>query len=243
MAVRLENYMVRSDAGTHEQINKLISEGKVKVNGVVRSDNNFKVDAMSDFVEVNGKVLCYRRYAYIMLNKPEGYSGKSSSRHYKTVMDLLPPWCLRRGMKPVNILDIDLSGLVLLTDDEGLHHFINLHKKSMEMVYHVQTDKSPAIKHADAFSEGMKMRDYTGLIAQMIKTDSYYKDEFAVRLTMKESGFADIKKMFNAVGVTALSAELIAFGELVMPADMEPGKWRELKSDELEIFQIKNPYI
>lgn len=243
MAVRLENYMLRSDVGTYEVINELIADGKVKVNGIIQTDNNYKIDASSDFVEVDNKVLCYRRYVYIMLNKPEGYSGRGQDRHYKTVMDLLPDWCLRRGVKPVNILDIDLAGLVLLTDDIGMHHFISMQKKSTDMVYHVQTDRPPAIKHADSFSAGMKMRNYTGQIAQMSKTDSYFKDEFATRVTMKESSFSDIKKMFNAVGIDVISAELIAYGDLVMPVELDFGDWRELKSDELEIFRIKNPYL
>ncbi len=242
MAVRLENYMFRSDVGTYEEINKLISDGKVKINGVVKTDNNYKVDTLSDFVEVNDALLFYRRYVYLMLNKPAGFSAKANDRHYKTIFSMLPDWCARRGLKPVNMLDIDLSGLVILTDDEGLRIFEASQKKNKDMVYHVQTDKPAAIKHVDAFSNGMKMRDFTGQIAQLSKTESYYKDEFASRVTTKECGYEDIRRMFNAIGIKVISAELIAYGDIILPIELETGAWRELKVNELEILNIKNPY-
>lgn len=242
MAVRLENYLFRSDVGTYKEIGDIIKAGKVTVNGTAVDNSNFKVDVSSDFVEVDGKVLNYRRYVYIMINKPEGCSSAEYDRHYKTVMDILPKWCTIRGMKPVNNLDIDMSGLVLVTDDIGCHHIIKRQQQNADKVYHVQTNKPVTIKNVDEFARGMKMKFYTGNVAHLSKTDSYYKDEYAARLTAKDCSLFDIKKMFIAVGINVLSSELIAIGDLVLPLELNSGKWRELDIHELNAINIKNQY-
>jgi len=242
VAVRLENYLFRSDAGTYKEIIEIIKSSRVKVNGSVQKDNNFKVDVSSDFVEIEGKILNYRRYVYIMVNKPQGYSSAEYDRKSKTVMDILPEWCKRRDMKPVNNLDIDMSGLVLITDDVGCHHIVNRQKRNSDKVYHVQTNKPVTINNVDEFARGMKMKFYAGNVAHLSKTDSYFKDEYAARLTAKESRLYDIKKMFSAVGIGVLSSELIALGDLVLSTDLDLGQWRELDIHELNTLHIENPY-
>lgn len=242
MAVRLENYLFRSDVGTYKEISEFIKNGSVNVNGAAVDDNNYRVDVSSDFVEIDGKVLNYRRYVYIMMNKPEGLSSAKFDRHYKTVIDLLPQWCTRRKMKPVNTLDIDMAGLVLITDDMGCHHSFNLQNKNTDRVYHVQTDKPVSISNVDEFAKGMKMKFYTGNVTHLSKTDSYYKDEYAVRLTSKDSTLFDIKKMFGAVGISVYSSELIAVGDLVLDPELNFSEWRELDIHELSTLHIENPY-
>ncbi|MEX1377631.1 MAG: S4 domain-containing protein [Eubacteriales bacterium] len=242
MAVRLENYLFRSDVGTYKEILELIENGNVRVNGVVQKDNNFKVDAASDFVDVNGKLLNYRKYVYIIANKPEGHSGKPNDREHKTIMEILPDWCTRRKMKPVNSLDINMSGLMLITDDDGYYHYHNSYKKQRTHVYHVQTNKPVTIEHVEAFASGMKMKHFTGEIATLSKTDSYYRDEYAARITAREVSYLDIKKMMNTLGIVVLSVELIAIDDLVLPLEMNEGQWRELNGDEMALLRIANPY-
>ena len=70
-------------------------------------------------------------------------------------------------MKPVNSLDKDMSGLVLVTDDEGLSHTLETHTKYNEVVYHIQMDKSPAIKNADSFTSGIHMKHFVGGVATL----------------------------------------------------------------------------
>lgn len=243
VSIRLENYMFRSDVGTYNEISNLISDGKVKINGVVQTNSNYKVNAGFDFVDANETVLNYRRYAYIMINKPVGLTSKAKDRHCKTVMDYLPNWCMRRGMKPANVVDKDMSGLVLVTDDLGCHHYVKSLEKTAEMVYHVQTNRPATIKDVDAFAVGMRMKHFAGTQATLSKADSYYMNEYAARVTTKKNGFYDIKKMFNVVEVGVLSIELIALGDLVLPVEIGIGQWRELNSDELNVLKILNPYL
>lgn len=242
MAVRLENYLFRSDAGTYKEILEFIENGHVRVNGEIQRDNNFKVDATSDFVDVDGRILNYRKYVYILANKPEGYSGKANDREHKTVMDILPEWCTRRKIKPMNILDLMMSGLVLLTDDEGYAHYHNSFAKQRNFVYHVQTNRPVTIEHVEMFASGMRMKHFAGEIATLSKTDSYYREEYAARLTSREMNYLSIKKMFNVLKIGVLSIELIAIDDLVLPLEMREGQWRELNGDELAILKISNPY-
>jgi len=243
VGVRLENYLFRSDVGTYKDINDIIKSGRVKVNGVVQKNNNYKVDAASDFVDIDEKLLSYRKFAYIMMNKPEGYVSSEYDRKCKTVMDIVPDWCLRRKMKPVNLVDKDMSGLVLITDDVGCIHYFNSRKRNNNVVYHVQTNKPVTIEHVEAFASGMRLKHFAGEIATLSKANSYYKSEYAARLTLKESSFNDINKMFRALGVGVLSIELIALGDLILPIELNEGQWRELNNNELLNIRIKNPYF
>jgi len=244
VSVRLESYLFRSDVGTYDEVAAFLQAERVKVNGVLQTDSNFRVSPLHDFVELDEKPLNYRRYAYLIINKPIGYVSADSSRHYKTVMDILPEWCRRRKMKPVvNSLDKDMSGLVLVTDDEGLSHTLETHTKYNEVVYHVQMDKSPAIKNVDSFTSGIHMKHFVGGVATITKAESYFKDEFACRLTSRECRYTDIVRMFSAIGIKVFSVELLTFGGLVLPVDLEQGMWRELISSEYEVLKLQNPYI
>ena len=93
---------------------------KVTVNGFTRTDAGFQVAPDTAFVEIDGQPIFYKRFAYIMLNKPKGYVSATEDRRDPTVMDLLDDWCTRRGMFPVGRLDKDTTGLLLITDDGGL---------------------------------------------------------------------------------------------------------------------------
>ncbi|MBN2878083.1 MAG: rRNA pseudouridine synthase [Clostridia bacterium] len=243
VSVRLESYLFRSDVGTYEDVAAFLKAERVKVNGVLQTDSNFRVSPAHDFVELDEKPLNYRRYAYLIMNKPAGYVSANSSRHYKTVMDILPEWCRRRQMKPVNSLDKDMSGLVLVTDDEGLSRTLETHTKYNEVVYHVQMDKSPAIKNADSFASGIHMKYFVGGVATLTKAESYFKDEFACRLASRECRYNDIVRMFLAIGIKVFSVELLTFGGLVLPVELVQGMWRELNSSEYEVLKLQNPYI
>ena len=94
-------------------------------------------------IAVNGEKLNWRRYTWVMLNKPAGYLSATEDGRGATVLDLLPQDLQRQGLFPVGRLDKDTEGLLLLTNEGGLAHELLSPKKHVDKEYYVQGGGTP----------------------------------------------------------------------------------------------------
>ncbi len=117
--MRLQKYMAQAGIASRRASEKLIEEGKVKVNGRVVKEMGYQVNERKDVVHVQGKRISMDRdKVYYMLNKPRGYlSTSKDERDRKTVMDLVPKG---KRLYPVGRLDQNTSGILLMTNDGDL---------------------------------------------------------------------------------------------------------------------------
>ena len=124
--MRLDKFLTSLGKATRSEGGKLIRQGKVLVNGAVQKSPDFKIDPDSDTITLSGEVLTYKKYTYIMLNKPEGYVSATDDEKEKTVLDLVDPQDRRRGLFPCGRLDKNTLGLVILTNDgDGAHRVLS----------------------------------------------------------------------------------------------------------------------
>lgn len=110
--------IARSDAKS------LIRSGKVFVNGVCEKSSSRKLNEEKDILNVNGKEIRFRRFVYIMMNKPKGVISSTDGRktNEKTVVDILPDDMKRKNLFPAGRLDKNTTGFVLITDDGEFAH-------------------------------------------------------------------------------------------------------------------------
>ena len=110
---RLDKIIASMGKWSRREVKELVSRRLVRVDGTVISSAEEKFDPEMVEIFVNGEALCYRRYTWVMLNKPAGYLSATEDGRGKTVLDLLPQELQRQELFPVGRLDKDTEGLLL----------------------------------------------------------------------------------------------------------------------------------
>lgn len=226
--MRLDKMVADSAAVTRSQARKKIKSGAVEVNGAVVRDISAQVSE-KDSLTVSGENLQYKRYIYLMLNKPQGVLSATEDKRQKTVMELIPGEYKRYSLFPVGRLDIDTTGFLLLTNDGETAHKILSPNKKVGKTY-IVTAKLPVTEDMlFTLREGV---DIGGVITK--KADACLLSPDTVRLTIYEGKFHQIKRMFHAVGNEVSALKRIAYGNVFLDAALKEGKYRPLTDEELE---------
>ena len=154
-AMRLDKFVSsqRNDI-SRSMVRELCRKGQVTVNGKVAKAADAKVSE-NDIVAVKGVEICYKKFVYIMMNKPQGVVCSARDGESKTVLELVPPEMFREGLFPAGRLDKDTEGFVLLTDDGALAHRMLSPKTHVPKTYFVRLRDPWQENYAQAFAEGM----------------------------------------------------------------------------------------
>lgn len=126
---RIDKLISNMGFGSRKQVKAYIKRGLVKVNGEIINDNSLKLDPYKDRIEFNNMEINYRRFIYLMMNKPKGLVSSTNDPSNKTVIDLLPDEYLVYKPFPAGRLDKDTEGLLLITNDGQLAHRLLSPKK------------------------------------------------------------------------------------------------------------------
>ena len=137
-AQRLDKIIASTGRWSRREVKDLIRQGRVTVDGVPARSAEEKADPEQAVIAVNGELLNWRRYTWVMLNKPAGYLSATEDGRGATVLDLLPQDLQRQGLFPVGRLDKDTEGLLLLTNEGGLAHELLSPKKHVDKEYYVR---------------------------------------------------------------------------------------------------------
>ena len=229
---RLNKFLASCGVASRRGADKLIEEGKVKVNGKVVTELGVSVNPANDNVTVDGiKVKPVADYSYIMLYKPKGcITTVSDDKVRKTVFDYLTDVNIPH-LVPVGRLDYDTEGLLILTNDGDLTYSLTHPSHEVEKTYLVKVEgEMPEHKLA-------QLRK--GVIVDGEKTNRSrvklieYKDGISrLRVTITEGRNRQIRKMFEAVEREVVFLKRIAVGELRL-GGLARGAYRYLTDEEI----------
>ncbi len=136
---RLDKIIASTGKWSRREAKELVRRGLVTVNGAAALSVEEKFDPEAAAIHVNGEPLLFRRYTWVMLNKPAGFLSATEDGRGKTVLELLPRDLQRQELFPVGRLDKDTEGLLLLTNEGGLAHALLSPKRHVFKVYYVRT--------------------------------------------------------------------------------------------------------
>ena len=228
--MRLDKYLAESAQCTRSEAKVMLSRGRVQVNGTVckKGDTQLKEN---DTVAVDGKALNYRKFVYIMLNKPEGVVSASVDPRDTTVVDLVGDAYPRRELFPAGRLDKTNTGFVLLTDDGGFAHDILAPRRHVSKTYTVAIDTPLTEEMRKGFAQGVTLAD--GTVLSPAEVTPLSEDGLTVRVVLRQGVYQQIQRMFGVynAGVNALHRD--AIGGLALDAALVPGQWRELSDKEV----------
>lgn len=233
--MRLDKYLSDCGAGTRSEIKKLIRAGAVTVGGLGKVAPDTRLDEASAEVYVNGTRVKYRRFIYLMLNKPDGCISATWDKNRPTVVDFVPEEYAHFEVFPVGRLDIDTVGLCVLTNDGALAHRLLSPARHIPKTYYAEVDGKLTDTDIDAFAEGMVFEDFIAKPARLtiIRAD---EDKSCAEVVIYEGKFHQIKRMFARVGKTVTYLKRTGMNRLKLDENLSFGEVRELTDSELELL-------
>ncbi len=233
---RLDKIIASTGKWSRREVKNLVRQGRVLVDGMPARTAEEKVDPEAAEIVVNGEALTYRRYTWIMLNKPAGYLSATEDGRGRTVLDLLPQDLRRQGLFPVGRLDKDTEGLLLLTNEGGLAHDLLSPRRHVDKVYYARVAGRLTEADCRAFAAGMTLDD--GLVCQPAGLEILTAgEESEARVTLREGKFHQVKRMLAQRGKPVLYLERVQMGNLLLDPVLPRGDFRFLTAEELEMLK------
>lgn len=220
---------------TRNEARQLIKAKKVLLNGVPVKSLNEKADTESDIITADGKEISFKKFVYIMMNKPKGVISSTDGRktNEKTVIDILPDDMKRKNLFPAGRLDKDTTGFMLITDDGEFAHRILSPKHHIPKTYIAVLDKPFDDELVKAFENGVKIGDDNCMPAEIFAKDG---DFTTAVVTIKQGMYHQIKRMFKQFGITVTGLKRIKMGALNLDENLAEGQCRYVENDEMAKF-------
>ncbi|GGX78456.1 pseudouridine synthase [Litchfieldella qijiaojingensis] len=233
--MRLDKFLCETTELTRSLAKKAMHREEVSVDGEVVKNPGTQVDAHSH-VEWQGRALKLVGLRYLMLHKPVGVECTTQGGRYPIVTDLvdLPK---KERLQVVGRLDMDTTGLVLLTDDGQWSHRITSPRRHCAKVYRATLADPLSCMAAEravaTFAEGIEL---DGEDKPTLPSELELLTAHEVRLTIYEGKYHQVKRMFAAIGNHVESLHRESIGGIVLDPTLAPGEWRELSEDEIAAF-------
>jgi len=233
--MRLDRFLSECGVGTRTEVKKIIRSGAVAIGGKPVTKPDIHLDVNSDTVTLSGKEVIYRRFIYLMLNKPQGYISATRDGKTPTVMELIPEEYLHFEPFPVGRLDIDTEGFLLLTNDGDLAHRLLAPKKHVPKTYVAQIEKPVTDADIENFADGVVLDDGYKTMPAVLKSLSTTVPYFA-EIIINEGKFHQVKRMFEAIGNKVLYLKRTKMNKLSLDDNLPLGEVRELSDEEMNLL-------
>ncbi|GED22545.1 pseudouridine synthase [Halomonas sabkhae] len=233
--MRLDRFLAESTELTRGLAKRALLRGEVNVNGQLEKKAARHVQPNDDVTWL-GETLALIGNRYIMLHKPQGVECTSRREFYPRAVDLLDVAKSER-LQPVGRLDVDTTGLLLISDDGQWSHRVTSPRHQCAKVY-VATLARPlegttAQRAVRAFAEGIRLEGETSATRP---AELECLDPFRVRLTIHEGRYHQVRRMIAAIGNHVEALHRQSVGELTLDDALAPGEWRELDAGEVALF-------
>ena len=238
--MRLDKLLTMLGEGTRAQVKDYVRAGRVTINGVPARDSGMQVDAENARICLGGRLLEYKAVRHVMLNKPQGTLTAARDKKQKTVMDLLPPLYAAMDCMPAGRLDKDTEGLLVITSDGQLAHRIISPKKDVSKVYFARVDGKLDETDVAAFAQGLHIKDSDGEFdakpagLEIVSTGDVHSE---VRVRVTEGKYHQVKRMLASRGAPVIYLKRLQIGALKLDPALEPGQWREMTDEEVQLLE------
>lgn len=226
--MRLDKMLSECGLLSRKETARAVRAGRIAVGGIPAQKADLQVDPTKDTVTLDGAPVHYRKYVYVMLNKPDGYISATEDGRDPVVTSLLPENYQKMELFPAGRLDKHTLGLMLLTNDGQLAHRLLSPKSHVEKSYAFRV-KFP-LSEADvlALERGVDIGGYVTRPCRVL-----LEDEKCGVIAITEGKYHQIKLMMEAVHNQITYLERRTFGALVLDPCLDRGEWRELTEEEL----------
>jgi 16S rRNA pseudouridine516 synthase len=215
--------LFRQGFGTRHECLGLLAAGRVRHEGRVLAPDAEPVATDALVFEVDGTAWPWREPAIVLLHKPAGVECSQSPRDHASVLSLLPAPLRCRGVQPIGRLDVDTTGLLVLTDSGPLIHRLTHPKRHVSKVYLATTRHAVDASTAQALCSGVVLHDDPRPVRAAA---CEVMGPHTLRLTLTDGRYHQVKRMVAAVANRCEALHRVSFGPWQLPDDLPPGHWR-----------------
>jgi 23S rRNA pseudouridine2605 synthase len=226
--------LTEAGLGSRRKMSDAIKNGKVSVNGVIAENFRLPVNTEADRILFARRPIDLKaeQPIYLMLNKPDGLlCTTSDERGRRTILDILPEKYRRLRLYPVGRLDMDSTGLLILTNDGALTYQLTHPKFEHEKEYLIQIEGTLQPREKQNLEHGVKLED--GITAPAIIKELRSTPPYNYSLTIHEGKKRQIRRMFAHLGYRVLTLKRIRMGSLIL-GSLQEGQTRELTAREVK---------
>jgi 23S rRNA pseudouridine2605 synthase len=229
----LDRVISQAGVASRAEARSWIAAGRIAVNGQVIRHPEHWLDPDKDRVTVEGRPLKPEQKVYRLLYKPKGYlTTAKDPEGRKTVYELMPK---QTWLVPVGRLDLDTSGLLLMTNDTTFADFLTDPESHVPKTYLVKTASPLSDEQIEMLRNGVDLNDGPTRPAIVERTGEE-GTKGALEITITEGRNRQVRRMIEAVGSKVRKLVRIALGPLRL-GDLVIGQWRDLQSEEVEALR------
>ena len=231
----LERVLSKAGVGSRTEARGWIAAGRVTVNGKVARDPDQWIDMERDRVRFDDRPLEVRQRLYVLLYKPTGYLTTYKDRDGRpTVYDLVAD--VGTFLSPVGRLDLDTSGLLLMTNDNQLAERVTNPESHVPKTYLVKASAVLSDEQLQQLRDGVELSDGPTRPAPVRRVrDSARYTHFEITLT--EGRNRQVRRMVEALGARVLQLVRVRIGPIAI-GTLPIGRWRLLTP--AEVAALKN---
>lgn len=229
--MRLDKFISVNTSYSRTQIQQLVRQGLVTVNGAISYKASVHISE-DDAIHLGGKLIAPRLPRYLMLNKPAGYVCANTDGRYPTVLDLVDE-PFKEELQIAGRLDVDTTGLVLITDDGDWNHRVTSPRHEHHKLYLVTTADAIGDSAIALFQQGILLNgdDKATLPAALELIGPCL-----AHLKICEGKYHQVKRMFAAIGNRVVALHRESIGEISLGGQLPPGSYRSLSAEEVKCF-------
>ena len=225
--------LTEAGLGSRRKITDAIKNGKIRVNGVIAENFRQPLNTETDRILFEGRTvnLQAEQAVYLMVNKPDDLlCTTSDDRGRRTILGILPEQYRHLRLYPVGRLDMDSTGLLIMTNDGALTYQLTHPKFEHEKEYLVQVDGTLQPRERQNLERGVKLED--GLTAPAVIREVRAVPPFNYSLTIHEGKKRQIRRMFAHLGYRVLALKRVRMGNLTL-GTLQEGQTRQLTAREI----------
>jgi len=236
----LERVFSKAGLGSRTEARSWIGAGRVRVNGKVIQNPDHWVDMTRDRLTLDGKPLKQARKVYLLLYKPKGYvTSNGDPEGRPTVYDLIKD--AGTWLSPVGRLDMDTSGLLILTNDTQFADHVTDPSHKVPKTYLIKAGTLLTAEQIARLRAGVELSDGPTAPAVVNRLRDGPKHTF-LEMTITEGRNRQVRRMLEAVDSKVTKLVRTAIGGVPI-GDLEVGKWRKLTDEEVRALAGLKPAL
>ena len=221
----IDKILQQQGFGTRAYCRALIEIGEVLVNGEA-CDNPDELFDLADLSwRIDNETWHYREHVYLLMNKPANYECSQKPQHHMSVLSILPSQLRNRDVQCVGRLDVDTTGLLLISDDGQFIHKNTSPKKNVDKVYHATCRHPLTDEMLSALTAGVLLHDENETLKAVSARRLDEKNPQLLELVLREGKYHQVKRMVAAAGNRVDELHRVRVGEFELPADLPVGQW------------------
>ena len=229
--MRIDKYISQNTDFSRNEVKKQLKAGRITVNTKEIVNANYQVND-GDLVTLDHEIIQPPGMRYFMLHKPAGVISATKDSQLPTALDLLDE-PRSQQLTIAGRLDLDATGLLLLTDDGQWNHRVTSPNYQCEKTYYVETADPISETIIDSFTKGIwlaneKRRTRPANLVIINKNEA--------ELTLSEGKYHQVKRMFAATGNLVIRLHRIRIGQVILDNGLLEGEYRPLTPDEINSF-------